>query len=264
LGDFRYGNQQESDVLTRILHHLAPPANRLGDLVFAPQCAFCDAPLDESSPALLCAACCRELLKSDAPRCPRCAQTVPAEFSVGPDCPRCRGAKLRFDAATALGGYEGSLRRAVLRLKYPGGEALATALAELFWRERGRELTAAPIDVVAPVPMHWRRRLVRGANSPELVAEALGRRLALPVARGLLVRRRNTLPQADLPPSQRFRNLRGAFRPGAGYALKAARVLLVDDILTTGATCSAAVRVLHRAGAEMVRVAVLARAELTS
>lgn len=75
----------------------------------------------------------------------------------------------------------------------------------------------------------------------------------------LLVRTRKTLPQADLPPSRRFENVRGAFRLAAGYDIRGARVLLVDDILTTGATCSEAAKVLKQAGAASVAVAVIAR-----
>jgi predicted amidophosphoribosyltransferase len=93
------------------------------------------------------------------------------------------------------------------------------------------------------------------------VAEVVGRRLRLPVARRLLVRRRNTKPQFSLHPGERFTNIRGAFRVATGYHLSAARVLLVDDILTTGATCSEATRALLAAGAAQVSVLVVARAE---
>jgi predicted amidophosphoribosyltransferase len=107
--------------------------------------------------------------------------------------------------------------------------------------------------------MFWTRRLRRGTNSPEALAQTLGRQLGVPV-RGLLRRRRNTLPQAPLPPRERFRNVRGAFALRKSGALDGIRILVVDDILTTGATCSEAAGVLKAAGAAWVGVVVVARA----
>jgi ComF family protein len=124
----------------------------------------------------------------------------------------------------------------------------------------GARLAELRADVIVPVPMFWTRRLLRGVNSPEILAESLAGRLDLPVLRRVLVRTRNTLPQFSLPPSERFPNVRGAFRVRRGYDLSGARVLLVDDVLTTGATSSEAARALRSAGAEAVLVAVAARA----
>lgn len=238
--------------------------NRLCDLVYAPHCALCGVSLPDAEVVSLCQTCRRELLPSRGPRCRRCAQRVPEEFAGSEKrCPHCRKEKLRFASGVALGSYSGLLRQAVLRLKYPGEEALARALIELFWHEQQMALAQLSLDLIAPVPMHWGRRLRRGTNSPELLAEFLSARLGVPVARRLLIRQRNTLPQADLLPSQRIQNVRGAFCLGKGYALCAARVLLVDDILTTGATCNAAAACLRRGDAATVHVAVLARADHT-
>jgi ComF family protein len=116
-------------------------------------------------------------------------------------------------------------------------------------------------ELIVPVPMFWARRLARGTNSPEIVADCLGRSLGVPVGRRVLCRCRNTMPQAGLLPRERFRNVRGAFRVRAGYHLDGRRVLLVDDILTTGATCSEAAKVLKQAGATLVAAVVVARAQ---
>jgi ComF family protein len=134
-------------------------------------------------------------------------------------------------------------------------------MAELLWGSAKERLADFAPDVVAVVPMHWRRRLFRGVNSPELVAERLAAGLSCSLAVGMLRRTRNTPPQADMPPAQRFTNMRGAFRTRRGHRLQGASVLLVDDILTTGATCSEAAKVLRGLGAADVVVAVLARAE---
>ncbi len=108
--------------------------------------------------------------------------------------------------------------------------------------------------------MHWSRRLRRGTSSADVLAEVFARHLGVPSAERLLVRRRNTLPQFNLPPKKRFTNVRGAFGISAGYDLLAERVLLVDDILTTGATCHEVAKTLRRAGARHISVVVVARA----
>jgi predicted amidophosphoribosyltransferase len=166
-----------------------------------------------------------------------------------------------MDTVLSLGVYDGALRSAVLRMKRPWGEALAMSISHALFDAVGERLVEWASDVVAPIPMHWTRRLVRGTNGPEIVAEVLGRRLGVPVARRLLVRRRKTRRQFSLPPGERFGNVRRAFRVAAGYHLKGVRVLLVDDILTTGATCSEAAMSLRAAGADSVAVVVVARAE---
>ena len=159
-----------------------------------------------------------------------------------------------------LGAYQEELRQAVLRLKRASGSTLASALARLFWKSRRDALRRFRTDLVVPVPMYWTRRLARGINSPDVLANELAARLRVPAEGQMLYRCRKTLPQANLPPKQRFHNVRGAFRLRAGYDLHGARVLLVDDILTTGATSSEAAKMLKEAGASVVGVAVLARA----
>ena len=153
------------------------------------------------------------------------------------------------------------MRAVVLRMKRSKGEVLSHAMGDLFVLRRRTELDELDPDVIVPVPMYWTRRLRRGANSPEILARRIGRALRVTVEARLLARRRNTLPQADLPPRKRFLNVRGAFRVRSGYDLEGCRVLLVDDILTTGATCSEAAKMLKQAGAKAVAAAVLARAE---
>jgi ComF family protein len=158
-----------------------------------------------------------------------------------------------------LGIYDGELRRAVLRMKHPQHEVQAAALADLLWKECCSELSDFQPDVVVPVPMFWARRLSRGANSPDVIARVLAARLQVPWC-GMLSRRRNTAPQASLSPPARFTNVRGAFRFRRDFDCSDARVLLVDDVLTTGATCGEAAKVLMQNGARRVAVAVVARA----
>jgi len=148
-------------------------------------------------------------------------------------------------------------------MKRPSGEFLAHAVGRYLGEERSEKLAAVGADVVIPVPMHWTRRLQRGTNSADILAGCLRAKLGVPVWRRRVVRRRKTLPQADLKPRERFRNVRGAFSVRRARAFQGRRILLVDDILTTGATCSEISGVLKKAGAELVSAVVVARAQGT-
>lgn len=232
------------------------------DLVYPPTCLGCYAELDSelqfASPASFCRPCLGQLHLLRGATCRKCGAPVPDAASKS-TCPRCSGTKLWFDETNALGEYEGLLRDWLLRMKGDGGESLALAVAELIWQEHCDRLAGLEVDVVVPVPMHWRRRLWRGVNAPTLLAERIAGHLRVPMAADLLRRTRHTPPQFSVPPSQRRANVRNAFAVRSGYHLESARVLLVDDILTTGSTCSASASVLKRAGASHVAVVVAAR-----
>jgi ComF family protein len=232
------------------------------NLLLPPRCAFCDRELaDAPNDCWLCIDCLRRLGPESWPACRRCGGEVPDCGFAPSRCPLCRDAPLRFDGAVPLGGYHAGLRDVILRMKRPFHESLSIAMGRLLVERRHAQLLEHQANVVVPIPMFWTRRLGRGINSPDLLARCLGQSLGIPVGRNVLVRHRNTLPQADLPPSRRFENVRGAFRVRASRIAKNARILLVDDVLTTGATCSEAAKMLKQAGAAYVAVAVIARAQ---
>jgi ComF family protein len=239
-------------------------------LLFPPRCTCCDRELwlaDADGDGFLCMDCLERLGPERWRGCRRCAGEIkfieggdPIEFL--PDrCPLCRDAALRFDAAVALGSYHAGLRKIILRMKKPAHDALSIAMARLLVRRRREQLAGLQADMVIPIPMFWIRRLGRGVNSADTLALFLANSLGLSLSRNILVRRRNTQPQANLSPTRRFQNVRGAFRVRWPRAIKDARILLVDDVLTTGATCSEAAKTLLQAGAASVAVAVIARAQ---
>ncbi len=235
------------------------------DLLLPPRCGNCDVDLSGVEDEILLCPECRYLLGPEVwPCCRGCGASLPEELAGAKECAWCRGGRFRFDGVVPLGAYWGVLRTAILRMKQSAGNRLSATLGRLYTTRRGDMLAALEPDLVVPVPMYWRRRVVRGTNSATILAEQLTSWLRVPLAESVLTRCRNTLPQADLPPSKRFQNVRGAFRVDTGYALlRGARVLLVDDVLTTGATCSEAAKVLKKAGAAAVFAAVLGRAEGT-
>jgi ComF family protein len=161
-----------------------------------------------------------------------------------------------------LGGYGGAIRDGVLRGKRPAGHELLGALAGLLHRRHVSILRDWASDVVVPVPLHWWRRTIRGADAAAEIARQLGRLTSTPMHASLR-RRQATVMQNRLPPEARRANVRDAFKP-SGRAVAGRRVLLVDDVVTTGGTLSACVRVLREAGATAVHVAVIARADQPS
>jgi ComF family protein len=230
-------------------------------LLFPPRCTYCDAGLPQPGDRVLLCAKCRRLLTAEQwSGCRRCGAAGVAADQPPHGCQLCRKTELHFDTAVPLGIYEGELREVVLRMKRPTQESLSMAMGRLLGLSRDQQFRRLKPDLVVPVPMHWGRRWLRAANSSEILAECLGRHLRIPAIRGVIFRCRKTLLQANLSPKERFQNVRGAFRILRGRDLKGARVLVADDVLTTGATCSEVAKMLKAAGATMVAAAILARA----
>ncbi len=172
-------------------------------------------------------------------------------------CALCRAGARGFDAAYCFGFYEGALRELIHLLKYDGMKPLAGTLAEYLSR-------ALPLDerfdAVVPMPLHWRRRFQRGFNQAEALAKDVARRRRIPLLKA--VRRiRATRTQTGLTNARRRENVSGAFRAGRGRPLEGLRILLVDDVMTTGATGSACASALKRAGAKSVTLLTLARVD---
>jgi len=191
------------------------------------------------------------------PVCKRCAASVPEHLATQEDCPRCRQEQWRFDDVLAFGKYEGLLRDLVLRMKSDRSEHVANCLGKLMASHFQETITLNRPDVVVPIPSTTWRRLTRGTNSAAALAEVVGRALKIPVED--LLSRRNSRHQLGLSRTGRIRNMRGGLAVRAGYHLKARGVLVIDDVLTTGATCSEAARVLKRGGAGHVTVLVAGR-----
>lgn len=159
-----------------------------------------------------------------------------------------------------MGRYTGGLRSAVLRIKSGDEEPLAMALGELMAESLADPLASERLTAVVPIPLHWTRRWHHGGNSSEILAESLAARLEAPLASEGLLRVRATPMLSEVTIPQRAENLRGAIVPSTDYDWRGAHVLLVDDVLTSGATTNEAARVLKEAGAARIVVAVLARA----
>lgn len=207
----------------------------------------------------LCRICVGGIRRNPAPACRVCGGPRGAGGAGADDrCPACRGSRRRYDRLIVPWTFEAPLSAVLHALKFRQLDALGGELA--------RELLAwipplPALDLVVPVPLHWRRRLRRGYNQAESIARPLARAAGLPFARGL-ARSRATPPQTTLDRRRRTANLRGAFRHarplGAG-GRPPRRVLLVDDVVTTGSTLDAAAAALRAAGVSRVVALAVAR-----
>ena len=174
-------------------------------------------------------------------------------------CVHCQPLKLQFDCAVALGPYEGVLRKVVLMIKHSEFESLAFEVASLLSDRLRNCQPTLPFNLVTCVPMHWIRRWWRGASAAECLAKRVSHDLGLPFYADLLHCRRLLRRQRALTPPQRRVNVRRAFGVSGGFDIRKTHVLLIDDVLTTGATASECSRALRRAGAATITVAALAR-----
>jgi ComF family protein len=172
-------------------------------------------------------------------------------------CALCRNGLRGFDAAYCFGSYEGVLRELIHLYKYGRVKTLAGPLGDLLAAALPR---GEPFDAVVPVPLHWRRQWQRGFNQSELLARVIARRCGIPVVRALR-RVRPTLTQAGLSNTGRRRNVAAAFRCRGARPVEARRILLIDDVMTTGATAAACALALKRAGARKVALLTVARVD---
>ena len=174
-------------------------------------------------------------------------------------CGACIRRPPEFERARAVFRYNDRSRRLVLGFKH--GDRLHGAPAYGKWMARAGAALLAEASMVAPVPLHWTRLFRRRYNQAALLGAALARESRIPYVPDLLIRRRRTPSQGRLNAAERHRNMRGAFALRQRYAtlLKGRRVLLIDDVFTTGATVGACARVLLKAGAAGVDVLTLAR-----
>jgi ComF family protein len=233
-----------------------------GNLFLPLHCIYCGRELSEHHGDWpFCTECFARISPKTWHGCQRCGGQVVDDGLPHERCSLCKNAPLKFDAAVVLGGYHAGLRDVILRMKKPSHNALSIVMGQLLFQQRQELLKAYAPNMVIPIPMFWTRRLGRGMNNPDVLANCLAKPLQIPVRRDILVRCRNTLPQSELSPSRRFINMHGAFLVRRPEAAANARVLLVDDVLTTGATCSEAAKMLKQAGASTVVVAVVARAQ---
>ena len=254
------------------------------DLLFPPQCVWCDVPT--SIRQRLCTPC-RQRFVSEYYRCQKCAAPLPRVLP-NTDCIRCRTGKWRFSSVYTLAPYRGEMRRAVIMMKRKRFEPLRRAMADLLAEKLMLELNTSGLNsgddqknpseqadvlsaetttvavgenpVLVPVPYHWSHGFSTAADTAELLANGISHRTSWPVVRGAIGRVRKTAKQGVLSWAERKVNVRRAFAVKSSRLIEQRHVLLVDDVMTSGATAAEISRLLLKAGARRVSVVVAARA----
>ncbi len=234
-----------------------PTARLVLDALLPPRCLGCDALVEE--PGSLCARCWQGIDFLTPPCCAACG--YPFEYALPEEalCAACLWRRPAYDRARAVFRYGEASRGLILGFKHGDRTHAAPAFARWLARAGAEALAAAA--VIVPVPLHSWRLFRRRYNQAALLALGLAALTGVPVAPEAMRRRRNTPSQGRLDPTARRRNVRGAFAldPDGAAAIDGRRVLLVDDVLTTGATVEECARVLGRGGAAAVDVLTLAR-----
>jgi len=243
---------------------LSGASDALASVLFPAGCRLCERVLVRASTVPICEECLGSFLALGGALCETCGQPW-AAWSLGGEratessvCPECQNRGYGFDRARSYALYQAELVRAIVLLKFERVEPLARWLAGRLAELVRKEGLAA--DIVVPVPLHRQRERERGYNQADLIAKPLARKLGLPYRAVLLVR---TKPRPDkhiLSLEERWDSVRGAFATRPGTKVDNLRVLLVDDVMTTGATLDACARALRGAGAKSVIGLTVARA----
>ena len=241
------------------IHNIFPG---LLDILYPRRCFACDKSLHEEKNSYICENCLEKIKESEARRCARCGfELGPGITTSGKGCPECENTSLRFDRSFFVSDNKGPLQNLIHQFKYHKHVSLIKPLGDLLIGLLPQDIIPE-IDIVVPVPLHWKKKQERGFNQSELMAKKICRKLSLPISINNLHRVKNTLSQAQLSRLQRQKNVNDAFKVKNPDLFLEKNVPLVDDVLTTGITASECARNLKNAGAKKVYLLALARSRL--
>ena len=224
------------------------------DLLYPPRCPVCH-DIVENGSGIICKNCIEKLPFVTGPTCRRCGKPLGDDEEAGEMqdleeklCTDCQETEHIFRQGVGIFVYDDVMRKSIYQFKYQGRREYGKFYGMCAWQAAGEKLRSWKPQTIVPVPLHRKKYRMRGYNQAEVVAAQLGGYLKIPVQSGCVVRVKNTKAQKDLSPELRRENLEGAFAPGK-EKLAGRRILLVDDIYTTGSTADAVSRVLAESGA---------------
>jgi ComF family protein len=234
----------------------------LAAIVFPAPCRICEQTLASASLIPICEDCLAEVRRIVGPKCTSCGRPfvspIAAEYP-SLQCQLCRRGVYGFIRARSFGVYNDALGGAIVLLKYDAVTRIGSWFATKLERVVREEFADLKFDAVVPVPLHPARQRERGYNQAELIARPLARRLGIPLGSYLLMRTRPRPEKFLLTRKERWRSVHGAYETRAGAKVDKLRILLVDDVFTTGATLDACSRALLKAGAASVTGITVAR-----
>ncbi len=232
------------------------------DILYPRHCFACDNSLHEEINNYICVSCLEKIKKTKVRRCVKCG------FELGPGittsnngCPECENTNLKFEKSFFVSDNKDPIKNLIHQFKYKKHICLAKPLGHLLIKLLSQEIICE-IDVIVPVPLHWKKKQKRGFNQSKLMAKKICKKLSLPISINNLHRVKNTLSQTQLSRLQRQKNVYGAFKVKNPEKFNKKNVLLVDDVLTTGTTAAECAKSLKNAGVNKVFLIALARSKL--
>ncbi len=229
----------------------------ISDLLFPPVCVFCGIE-HVSADSEMCEKCARDVVWVDDPICQRCGIPTPGLNQGGQKlCGKCLQDLPPFDKARFSVFYSSVIRRGILHFKFYNSLFYAEALSRFLERTFRDHFSEEDLDAIIPIPVHDKRLLKRGYNQCEILSTKLGAKVGVPVMTNTLLKKRNTVPQTQLKRRQRVDNVKGSFSVNNTASIKGKRLLVLDDVFTTGSTLTEASLALKRHGASSVQALVL-------
>jgi len=240
---------------------LQPWADAALSFIYPDVCQLCRGQRATQNQGYVCGACREEVRFIESPFCDRCGLPFEGEITGAFECSNCREMELHFTSARSSVAARGPVLDAIHHYKYDGHLWFEEFLTELFVRGAREWFQEQPCDALIPVPLFATKERERGFNQAERLALRLGLALGVPVNSRALRRRLPTPSQTRLSRKQRAENMRSAFALRQKEGIKGTRLVLIDDVFTTGATTSACAKLLLKAGAKRIAVWTVARAE---
>jgi ComF family protein len=232
----------------------------IADMIFPPLCITCGAVLEEHTPLPFCPPCTAGIRFIHSPLCPRCGIPFPAAEGDDHLCGECLATERPYAVARAVGLYEKTLLTAIHLFKYQGKIGIGEVLGRIMADFAGGQWDMTVFSLIIPVPLHRKRLRERGFNQAVILARQIAKRFSLPLDFMTLRRERFTAPQVGLGREERSANVRMAFAVRKPEKITGRKILLVDDVTTTGSTLTECASILTQAKAESVAILTLARA----
>lgn len=218
------------------------------DMLYPRHCPLCDTILSFGE-GMVCDTCRKQQKIMTPPYCMKCGKTI--EDNEEEYCKDCHAIMKSYNRGFPVFAYTGAIKHALYEFKYHNQRSYGDYFAECIVKQYGAQLKSLQLDGLVPVPIHRDKRRARGYNQAHVLADALGKRIHVPVYPSYIQRIVKTSPQKELNDKTRMKNLKNAFKIGQN-AIELKKVLLVDDIYTSGATIEACTKVLLEAGVENV------------
>lgn len=232
----------------------------LAGLIYPNVCQFCEKEIATAKEGYVCKRCRSDIKYIEPPFCERCGKPYDGSITVKFICSDCKSSKIYFDRARSAVGYDGIVKKALHLYKYRSALWIEPMLAQILTTTMQKDLDSSKWDSIIPVPLHFVKFNERGFNQSERLSKSISKVTAIPVNKNVLKRIKYTETQTALDKTKRSENVKNAFlvKDNSGW-MNGKKIILVDDVMTTGATVNECARMLRRAGVAKIDVWTFAR-----